>query len=178
MTIKTNNGNLSICIPVNLYVTLSVGVFQWLSRGFFSSDIQGTELDMARSSEKCETCGAPLPITTKARYRDIRGRAPQQLLPGSERRQVLMSSVADQNDCVWIRMSLCVGLCLHVYVCVQVQPMRMGDSGPSPAPYSLPKSQNETTFETWTNAHSLKAGLSDCMPSPIPLIPQLGKNQP
>lgn len=104
---------------------------------------------MARSSEKCENCGAPLPITTKARYRDIRGEVPQQLLPGSEWRQILMSSVAHQNDCVWIRMSLFVGLCLHVYICVQVQPMRMGDSGPSHGPYSLPTSQNETTLKTW-----------------------------
>lgn len=115
----------------------------------------------------------------RQRYRDIRGRAPQQLLPGSEWRKVLMFSVAHQNDCVWTCMSLCVDLCLHVYVYVQVQPMRMGDSGPSHGPYSLPKSQNESILKTWTNAHSLKAGLSDCMPSPIlPLVPQLGKNQP
>lgn len=78
----------------------------------FSSYIQGTMLDMSRSSEKYETLGA------KAQgHGDTRGRASNQLLPGSEWRKPLLFSVAHQNDCMWTHMSLCMFTCVYVCLC-------------------------------------------------------------
>lgn len=116
VTIKINNGHLSTCISGNLCVTPDVGEFQWLKRGFFSSYIGSTELDTTRSSEECETFGAPLSITAKTGYGDTGGRAPgSSSLSRNEERfwcslQHTRTTVCE-HTCLCVVVLICVGIC-------------------------------------------------------------------
>lgn len=109
------------------------------------------------------TCGASLPITAKAGYRDPRGRTPQQMCPGSERSKAPMFSMTHLNDCMW-NVSLCAFTCVCVCEYTAATNER-GSLGSHNSPQCHSGSKKWGHSWKWVSAPSSMGGLPNFMPS-------------